>query len=439
MPAFDSTRAAAVLLLCELEKQSAPLDELLQTLDHKLPDNRDARFARQLALGSTRWQKRLDWMLGPFCSRPVNKLSPWARHILRMAVYQLFWLDRVPERAAVHTSVELAKHFSHKGIASLVNAVLRNLLRRPQQIRYPHQQQDPVAYLSIYYSHPQWLVERWINRWGAEYVEPLLAINNQPSELNIRINPLRAAEDLQQTLNLQPTGSLPGYFKVPSAADLFNSPAYKQGQFQVQDPNAALAVALLDPQPDERLLDLCSAPGGKATQALTTMEDRGLVVAADISPARLSRVRENAQRLGLNSIRAVVRDGTAPGGEASYDRVLADVPCSATGVLGRHPDVRWNRAADQLPELAARQQLLLQRAYEHLKPGGVLVYSTCSLEKEENEQVVERFLAQTPSAQLERADLRFADRPWAHRYIQTIPGHHPGDGSFAARIRKNTP
>ena len=135
----------------------------------------------------------------------------------------------------------------------------------------------------------------------------------------------------------------------------------------------------------------------------------------------------------------MVRDGTAPGGEASYDRVLADVPCSATGVLGRHPDVRWNRAADQLPELAARQQLLLQRAYEHLKPGGVLVYSTCSLEEEENEQVVERFLAHTPSAQLERADLRFADRPWAHRYIQTIPGHHPGDGSFAARIRKNTP
>ncbi|MBT4496167.1 MAG: RsmB/NOP family class I SAM-dependent RNA methyltransferase, partial [Gemmatimonadetes bacterium] len=188
-------------------------------------------------------------------------------------------------------------------------------------------------------------------------------------------------------------------------------PAYKQGQFQVQDPNAALAVALLDPQPGEHLLDLCSAPGGKATQAATAMDDRGRIVAADISPARLSRVHENAQRLGLNSLQTVVRDGTAPG-EASFDRVLADVPCSATGVIGRPPDVRWRREADQLPHLAARQRLLLERAYEHLKPGGVLVYSTCSLEEEENEKIVEQFLAQTPTAQLQRADIQdlvFAD------------------------------
>ena len=437
MPATDAARAAAVLLLCDLEKQSAPLDELLQALDAKLPDNRDTRFARQLALGSIRWQKRLDYMLTPFCSRPVDKLSPWARHILRMGVYQLFWLDRVPERAAVHTSVELAKHFAHKGVASLVNAVLRNLLRRPTEIHYPDPQGDPVAYLSVYYSHPEWMVERWVRRWGAQFVEPLLARNNEPSELNIRLNPLRAEADLEQTLNLEPVGSLPGFFKAPSGADLFASPAYQQGQFQVQDPNAALAVALLDPQPGEDLLDLCSAPGGKATQAATAMEDRGLVVAADISPTRLQRVRENAERLGLNALRPVVRDGTEPA-EGTFDRVLADVPCSATGILGRHPDVRWHRDPEQLADLAARQLLLLQRAYEHLKPGGILVYSTCSLEEEENEGIIEQFLAQTPTAEIQRADTYFPEQPWASRYILTIPGHHPGDGSFAARIRKAT-
>ena len=438
MPSFDSARAAATLLLFDLEKESAPLDELLQGLDAKLPDNRDARFARQLVLGSIRWQKRLDWILTPFCSRSIDKLSPWARHILRMGVYQLFWLDRVPERAAVHTSVELAKHFAHKGVASLVNAVLRNLLRRQSQIRYPDPEREPTAYLSVYYSHPEWLVERWLQRWNYEFVEILLAANNEPSDLNIRLNPLRAEEELQQTLNLETTGALPGFFKVPSGANLFTTPAYKQGQFQVQDPNAALAVALLDPQPGEHLLDLCSAPGGKATQAATAMDDRGRIVAADISPARLSRVHENAQRLGLNSLQTVVRDGTAPG-EASFDRVLADVPCSATGVIGRHPDIRWRREADQLPHLAARQRLLLERAYEHLKPGGVLVYSTCSLEEEENEKIVEQFLAQTPTAQLQRADIQFPDQPWAQDYIQTIPGHHPGDGSFAARIHKTAP
>ncbi|MEE3257739.1 MAG: 16S rRNA (cytosine(967)-C(5))-methyltransferase RsmB [Candidatus Latescibacterota bacterium] len=436
MPAPDSARAAAALLLFNLEQQTSSLDELLQVLDAKLPINRDARFARQLALGAVRWQKRLDWMLTPCCSRPVDKLSPWARHILRLGTYQLFWLDRVPQRAAVHTSVELAKHFAHQGIAALVNAVLRRLVREHDRIDYPDPDKAPVRYLSVFYSHPEWLVERWVERWGTEFVEPLLKTNNQPAELNIRLNPLRPGAELE--LDLEPTGPLPGFFKVAKGAELFASPAYQQGKFQVQDPNAALAVALLDPQPGEHLLDLCSAPGGKATQAAAAMQDRGLVVAADISPSRLGRVRENARRLGLKALHPIARDGTDPG-DGSFDRVLADVPCSATGVLGRRPDVRWHRNPDQLPELTARQQLLLQRAYEHLRPGGILVYSTCSLEREENEAIVERFLAQMPSAQLERADTRFPDRSWAGRYVLTIPGHHPGDGSFAARIRKAQP
>lgn len=435
MPAPDSARAAAVVLLCDLEKQTSSLDELLQALDAKLPDNRDARFARQLVLGAVRWQKRLDWMLAPCCSRPIDKLSPWARQILRLGAYQLFWLDRVPERAAVHTSVELAKHFAHQGIAALVNAVLRRLVREHDRINYPDPDKAPVRYLSVYYSHPEWLVARWVERWGAEFVEPLLKTNNQPAELNIRLNPLRAGAELASELDLEPAGPLPGFFKATNGAELFASNAYQQGKFQVQDPNAALAVALLDPQPGERLLDLCSAPGGKATQAATAMQDRGLVVTADISLSRLGRVRENAQRLGLKTLHPIVRDGTDPG-NGSFHRVLADVPCSATGVLGRRPDVRWRRDSDQFPDLTARQQLLLKRAYEHLRPGGVLVYSTCSLEIEENEAIVERFLAQTPTAQLERADTCFPDRPWADRYVLTIPGHHPGDGSFAARIRK---
>jgi len=434
----DPARAAAAILLCELEKQSASFDELLQALDAKLSDNRDARFARHLAIGAVRWQKRLDWIIAPCCSRPIDELSPWARHILRLGTYEFFWLDRVPQRATVHTSVELAKHFTHRGIASLVNAVLRKILRQKTQIQYPDPQREPLRYLAIYYSHPEWLVERWVQRWDNEFVKTILATNNQPSQLNLRLHPLRAHPNLASELDLEPVGPLPGFFKAANGAKIFASHAYDQGQFQVQDPNAALAVALLDPQPGEHLLDLCSAPGGKATQAAIAMDDRGLVVATDISASRLQRVRENAQRLRLRNLHPVVRDGTTPG-TGLFDRVLVDVPCSSTGVLGRRPDARWRRKPDELKDLTNRQSLLLQRAYEHLRPGGSLVYSTCSLEEEENEGVVEHFLNQVSTAQLERADTYFPNQPWAKRYILTIPGHHPGDGSFAARIRKTTP
>ena len=433
----DPARLAAARLLRDLERQVQPFDQLLQTLDESLPTNRDARFARQLVLGAVRWQKRLDWIIATCCVRPVAQLSPWARHILRLGTYQLFWLDRVPQSAAVHTSVELAKHLAHQGIASLVNAVLRNLLRQRARVRYPDQRQTPTHYLAVYHSHPEWLVERWVGRWGRELVEHLLVANNQPAALNIYLNPLCASRETVAELDLVPVESRPGFYRATNGADLFASRAYQQGQFQVQDPNAGLAVALLDPQPGERLLDLCSAPGGKAMQAAIAMVDCGLVVAADVSLARLDRVRENARRLRLRAICPVARDGTTPGC-GTFDRVLADVPCSATGVLGRRPDARWRRQPAEFAALTARQQVLIQRAYEHLRPGGVLVYSTCSLEEEENEAIVDRFLKQTPTARLERADAHFPAQPWAGRYVRTIPGQHAGDGSFAARIRKGT-
>lgn len=431
----DPTRLAAARLLRDLERQAQPFDELVQALDVRLPTNRDARFARQLVLGVVRWQKRLDWIIATCCARPVAQLAPWARHILRLGTYQLFWLDRVPQSAAVHTSVELAKHLTHQGIASLVNAVLRNLLRQRAPVCYPDPHQTPTRYLAVYHSHPEWLVERWVGRWGREIAERVLVANNQPAELNIYLNRLRPSRALVAELDLVPVGSRPGFYRAANGAALFASQAYQQGQFQVQDPNAGLAVALLDPQPGERLLDLCSAPGGKAVQAAIAMADRGWVVATDISLPRLKRVRENARRLRLHAIRPVARDGTTPGCGV-FDRVLADVPCSATGVLGRRPDARWRRQPTELATLTARQQVLIQRAYEHLRPGGVLVYSTCSLEEEENEAIVERFLNQTPTARLERADAHFPAQPYAGRYVLTIPGQHAGDGSFAARIRK---
>ena len=435
----DPARERALVLLCELESGRSALDYLSAYLDPLAP--RDRRFARQLVLGTLRWRRRLDWIVDQSSRRPIASCSSPARQILRMGVFQLGWLDKVPARAAVHTSVELAKGVAHRGVAALVNAVLRRVARRIHETTYPSRRSDVAAYLGIYHSHPQWLVDRWMQRWGEEVTTGLLRANNARAPVCIRLNHLRAsAAELRNFLgaegfNLEPAGLLPGYFAVPDATGLFQTRAYEAGLFQAQDANAGLAVALLDPRPGERVMDLCSAPGGKTTQAAMAMGDRGLVVAADHSHGRLLRVRENARRLGLKSIMPVVQDARTSGGEG-FDRVLADVPCSGSGILGRHPDARWNRRPRDLPALVEVQQAIVAAAFARLKPGGVMVYSTCSLEEEENAGVVARFLAANNDAELDPAAARIGPGPWAGPYLQTRPDREGGDGSFAARIRK---
>ena len=439
----EPASTAALRLLDAIDAQAGPLDRLLESRAVVSLDERDRRFVRQLVLGTLRWRGRLDWILNQFTRRPLEQAHPWVRQILRLGAYQLLWLDRIPQRAAVHSSVELAKRFAPGGSA-LVNAVLRQIARQGPEISYPPRQTDLAGHLAAYQSHPRWLIERWLERWGETVTETLLQAANTPSTTFLRLNPLRAdASGLSQALaaqgvQLQPAGPLPGFFAAHPAAPLFHSPAYRQGLFQVQDINAGLPVALLDPQAGERILDICSAPGGKTTQMAEIMHDRGLVVAADRSPTRLQRVRHNAERLGLDSIRIMAwdarRDG--PGG---FDRVLADVPCTGTGTLGRRPDARWRKRPGQLVQLAGLQDQILRAAFARLRPGGLLVYSTCSLEREENTERIERFLAAEPRAHLEAASIFFPRRPWAGRFIETRPGREPGDGCFAARIHRKRP
>jgi 16S rRNA (cytosine967-C5)-methyltransferase len=430
----DAARSAALHLLDTWQEQRRPFEELVASIDASLADGRDRRFARQLALGVLRWQKRLDWIIGHYCRRPVAKLDPTVRNILRLGVYQTAFMDRVPERAAVHTSVELAKRHGALHASGLINAVLRNLQRQPNRTTYPDIKVDPVRHLALYHSHPEWLVQRWRKRWGEPETVQLLEANNLPSELWLRPNPLRAdAQSLSAELQLEAGPA--GYYRALAPEQVFRSQAYAEGHFQIQDPSAGLAVTLLQPQPGEQILDLCSAPGGKATQIAECMRDTGTVIATDISRQRLERVRENAQRLRLTSLRLAAVDARSAGREL-FDRVLVDAPCSGTGIIGRHPDARWHKEAEQLAALAARQGEIIESAFTHLRPGGVLVYSTCSIEPEENEEIVESFLARNSTALLEEASSFLPDDSRAQRYVQTRPGQHVGDGSFAARIRK---
>ena len=455
MVSIDPARSTALSILSAHEAGNSPLEQFFETDGNSpmddLPDARDRRFVRQLVLGCTKWRDRLDWIINHFSRRPAAGLSPVARHALRLGTYQLLWLDRVPSRAAVHSSVELAKSRAHRGVASFVNAVLRRVAQEGDAAEYPDRNRDPARYLSVFHSHPLWMVERWLQRWGEERTESLLRFNNENPRLYVRLNTLRT--DLEGLRAALPdgfpleheSGPHSEYVEFLQPEGAFDSAAYNRGLFYVQDANAGLAVTLLEPQGRDRILDTCSAPGGKALQMAIATGDGSFIVAADKSVERLGRVRENLMRLGLRAVRTVVEDGCSPGVLASgvgspahsaFDRILVDVPCSSTGVLGRRPDARWRRTAGNLREHATTQLAILRRAFQRLRPGGVLVYSTCSLEEEENEQVVDGFLQSTPDAIIEPAADRFPGVEWAGRCVLTLPGRDCGDGSFAARLRK---
>jgi 16S rRNA (cytosine967-C5)-methyltransferase len=430
----DPARALALRLLCDFEATGAPLDHYLEDLAERLPEPLDRRFARHLVLGVVRWQARLDWILGRFMRRPLASCAPAVRQLLRLGAFQLLHLDKVPPRAAVHTSVELAKRHAPRGVPELVNAVLRRVAAAAPAPPLPEPGEDLAGHLAVCHSHPRWLVERWLDRWGRAATEALLRADNQPPPLYVRLSRPGAGPPPEA----RPAGPLPGYCALEDSEAFFQSAAFRQGHCQVQDLNAGLPAALLQPRPGERVLDACSAPGGKATQLASLMQDQGLVVAADLSPRRLGKVRQNQQRLGLRSLRLLAEDARS-GQSGPFDRVLLDAPCSATGTLARHPDVRWRKHAEQLPLLSGAQYAMLCRSFARLRPGGVLVYSTCSLEAEENDAVVERFLGATPAAHLEPAAPFFPGQPWAGAYVQTLPGREPGDGCFAARIRRGAP
>ena len=442
MTQTDPARAEAVRLLDEVEA-GGRLAPLLDRLESRF-DGRDRRFVRQLTAGVLQWRGRLDWILTSFSKRPLDSLSPGIRQVLRLGAYQLLWLDRVPASAAVHTAVDLARRQGRGGAAGFVNAVLRRVSAEGGRVSYPSPTDDPEAYLSVYHSHPRWLVRRWLARWGPDRTEALLQANNEQPPLYVRPNPRCGSAD-------RLVGSLPGSLgavvvdartqacEIRRPDGFFDSEAFLGGRCFVQDLNAGLAVELLAPRPGDRVLDACAAPGGKAVQlALAVGPDR--VAAGDLSRARLGRLRQNAGRLGLEGIRAFVGDASAgPHPAGAFDGVLVDAPCSGTGVLRRRPEARWRKSEPDLARQSRRQAEILESAFHALRPGGRLVYSTCSLEEEENDAVVDGLLTRRTDARLEPASRRFPGVAWAARTIQTLPGREPGDGAFAALIRKLGP
>ena len=403
-------------------------------LDYALTDaglsSADRGLCQELVYGVVRWQATLDFLIASKTPGRVQK--PALQNLLRLGLYQIFWLDRIPNHAAVHETVEQAKHAGFGPQSGFVNAILRGYLREfdaTKNLLNQLKQTQP----HVGYSQPEWLVMRWQKRWGVNKTAQLLEWNNTPPKTFARVNLLKTEPDklieqwrdenvnydfvrrdwLDENLVLE----------LKSHPPLAKLPSFQQGLFYIQDPSTILAVRELNPQPGETILDLCAAPGGKTTLIAQLMQNQGRIIAHDSEPARLQLIQENCSRLGVTCVETVSGSALDPRPSA-FDRILIDAPCSNTGVMRRRVDLRWRIRAEEIERLRATQLNLLRQAAVLLKSTGTLVYSTCSLEPEENEHVVGLFL--------EKNGARFvlektaSAQPW-------VNGH---DGASAFLLRR---
>jgi 16S rRNA (cytosine967-C5)-methyltransferase len=433
----------ALRVLFEVENRSAFPDRLLEgrMREARLPEN-DRRLVTQIVQGTLRYQRRLDYVLEHLMHGPRPDLPLWIRLCLRMGAYQLLFLDRVPRHAAVDESVGLAAKYGHPGTAGLTNAVLRRLPEALREIPFPDPATNLVRALGVYESHPDWIVRRWLDRYGRERTERLLASNNHPSVVSIRVNRRRIRPyDLLRLLRHQGVeanrGELnPDCLRLLPGTPVYEIPAFRAGLFTVQDESETLVVPLLNPRPGERVLDLCAGPGGKLGHIIEWSRAQARVVGVEIVESRLARVKEGLLRLG-GKADLVLADARRFGRPNTFDRVLVDAPCSGLGVLRRRADARWRKTESLPGEMAVLQAELLDHAQSLVTETGALVYSVCSFEPEECEQQVEGFLARHPDWQVERPGPGLpAVAVTPEGYVRVLHDEHDTDAVFAVRLRR---
>lgn len=442
-------RGLAVEILLKVEARKAYADILL---DHSLRKTSlaapDRALLTQLVYGTLRWRGRIDWHLAQFLRRPLSHMNAYLRNLLRVTVYQLLFLDRIPAYAAVNEGVELAKRYGGRRAAGLVNGVARKILREKNEPPLPDPEEDPAPLLSLIWSHPDWLVKLWLNTYGKEETEKLLKANNDEPPLTLRANRLKGEratliEALRaKGLDAAPTPWSPQGIHLKATSSVDQIPGFQEGLFQIQGEASQLIGFLVDPKPGERLLDACAAPGGKTTHLAELMEDTGEIIATDISATGLEKLKQNVQRLTLRSVRCFCLDvtkGLTASMAGPYDRILVDAPCTGLGTLRSHPEAKWHRGEGDIRRMSRLQKKIVRKLFPHLKPGGVLVYATCTLTREENEKVVEDFLDNQSEFILEDAGSYLppeARHLTSGKYLLALPHRDNTDGFFAARMRK---
>jgi len=447
-------RAAAFDILLRVERESSYAAELLHASTYEKLSTPDHALTTELVMGVLRWRSALNDTISAASSQPLNKLDLEVLIALRLAVYQFRWLDRIPQRAALHESVELVKRARKKSAAPFVNAVLRRLskgsvLPSCSSVSLVVNDRTPED-LAKSCAHPRWLVEKWANQYGIPETIKICGHDQAVPTTTIRLRTPEAESNLaEEGIQLEPSALLASARRVPSS-DVTRTQAFRNHEVVIQDEASQLVAALVGRvEKGARILDCCAAPGGK-TLAIADANPDAEITAVEVHPHR-ARLMQKLWGTNEKKIKTLVADARTLPPSQPYDRILADVPCSGTGTLARNPEIKWRLKPEDLSELQDRQLAILRSALQHLTPGGRLVYSTCSLEKEENEDVVEKVLAENKSIHLlsclqELEGLKESSQlTWPNPsnlisgpYLRTIPGVHPCDGFFAAILEKFT-
>ena len=445
------SRLLALQTLMAVERQNCFADDAFAKFSaHANLPPEDQALAFELVYGVLRHRATLDWQLNAVATRPLHRLPAVVAAILRLGAYQMRYLDRIPVSAAVNESVKLAKGVKGRDWSGVVNGILRNLDRA--KIEWPDMAHDPVNGLSVTYSCPNWLTQRWIDRWGLETAEAMCRHTLTIPPLTLRTNTLRCSrEQLEARLEeegykVSRTSVSPQGLILEKCGSLQALPVLQEGWCYVEDEAAQLVPLLLDVKPGQRVLDACAAPGGKCSHIAALMQNQGEIVATDPEPRRLKRLASNLDTLGITCVKTVEISHEADratswfSGQEGFDRILVDAPCSGLGVLRRHPEAKWQKTASQLDRHGERQSGILERVAPYLRPGGVLVYSACSTEPEETTQVVSRFCQDHPEFCREPS-ARWLP-PHAHSLTNsdgdflTSGFRYNMDGFFAARLRR---
>ena len=442
----DKARLVAISTLYDMEiNKSFSNIKLNQYFINYDLSSIDRAFATEIVYGTIRWKNKIDYLIQRNISFKISDVEIWTLICIRSAIYQMFFMDKVPEFAAVNVAVDLAKMKDVKS-AGFVNGILRNILRNREEINNVGIK-NKTKRLSIQYSHPEWFVRKFQKLYGEDFVIKLMEINNTPSELTARVNTLKISRsELIEKMaakgfvvkpgNLDESIILKGYSMIEKSEE------FKNGYFIFQDESSMLVTKVLNPQVNDIIIDVCSAPGGKATHIGQVMNNIGEILAFDIYPHKLELIKNNAEKLGIDIIRALEGNATVFNPELCNlaDRVLIDAPCSGLGLIRKKPEIRWNMSEEDIVELSKLQLKILNNASKYLKPNGILVYSTCTITEEENEEVINNFLKENKNYKLENISSYLPDYYKGENceagYIKLFPNINKCDGFFLARLRK---
>lgn len=445
-----TAREAALEVLLQVDKEHAYSNLMLnKVLRYAELSRQEAGLATEIVYGTIQRLNTIDYFLARFVKKGLDKLEPWVRCILRLSFYQLYYLDRIPDHAAVNEAVKIAKKRGHQGISGMVNGVLRNVIRQKDTLLLP-KGLSPVQRIALEQSHPEWLVRRWIAQYGEEKTADMCMANNKAPKISIRNNILKHDREelikklLAEGVQAEASVLAPQGIIITGGGNMALTKEYANGDYSIQDESSMLVAELVNPQEGMTVLDCCAAPGGKTTHLAEKMNNKGVVKAFDLYEHKEQLIKEQANRLQLTSVETAVADARTLGERfnlETFDRILLDAPCSGLGVIRRKPDLKWMKKEQDIDEIRKIQQELLDAVSGLLKPGGILVYSTCTVEIAENEEQVSRFLNEHPDfipvldpmpGWPPELNVQLTNRGM----VQIFPQDYQSDGFFMARLRK---